>query len=85
MDSASKSETLNQARWQAATRWWRRAINNQALSMAAILILMWLILSFLSPVFLSVNNILQITLQAAVKPLSFSPGVLTYQLVRCLR
>ncbi|GIK43533.1 MAG: hypothetical protein BroJett011_73660 [Chloroflexota bacterium] len=70
MDSLTKPETPAQNPWKiTARRWWRQAINNQALSMAAILILMWLILSRLSPVFLTVNNILQITLQAAVMAL----------------
>lgn len=66
VDSQASGQNKQQSQ---ARRVWRQAINNQALSMAAILVLMWLALAVLSPVFLTVNNILQITLQAAVMAL----------------
>ena len=70
MKSALDSQSSpSSAMGDLGRRWWRQAINNQALSMAAILILMWIILAWLSPVFFTVNNILQITLQAAVMAL----------------
>jgi len=49
--------------------WWRRARSNQPLSMAVILLLMWLVLSLLSQYFFTANNLLQITLQGAVMAL----------------
>jgi ribose transport system permease protein len=68
--STVESQASGQNKQQSPVRRvWRQAINNQALSMAAILVLMWLTLAMLSPVFLTVNNILQITLQAAVMAL----------------
>lgn len=47
----------------------RRLLSNQAISLLLILALMWLVLAALSPFFFTVNNILQITLQAAVMSL----------------
>ena len=44
----------------------RRLFSNQAVSMLVILIGMWLVLSRLSPYFLTVGNISEITLQTAV-------------------
>jgi ribose transport system permease protein len=44
----------------------RGLFRNQALSMLAILALMWLVLALLSPYFLTVDNLLEITLQTAV-------------------
>ena len=44
-------------------------LSNQALSLFVILILMWLVLGVLSPFFFTTNNILNITLQAAVMAL----------------
>lgn len=68
--STLESQASGQSKQQSQVRRvWRQALNNQALSMAAILVLMWLALAVLSPVFLTVNNILQITLQAAVMAL----------------
>ena len=46
-----------------------RALRSQAISMLVILLLMWLSLSLLSPYFLTVANLLQITLQSAVMAL----------------
>lgn len=43
----------------------RQASSNQAVSMITILAVMWLIMSFASPYFLTVNNVMNITLQAA--------------------
>ena len=68
--STFESQASGQSKQQSQMqRVWRQALNNQTLSMAAILVLMWLALAVLSPVFLTVNNILQITLQAAVMAL----------------
>ncbi len=47
----------------------RGLLSNQAFSLFLILILMWLVLGLLSPYFFTVNNVLQITLQAAVMAL----------------
>jgi ribose transport system permease protein len=47
----------------------RRVLSNQAVSLLLILILMWLVLALLSPYFLTINNVLQITLQGAVMSL----------------
>lgn len=44
----------------------RAAPNNPAIFMALILVAMWLVLSRLSPHFLTVNNLFEITIQAAV-------------------
>ncbi|NDJ59574.1 MAG: ABC transporter permease [Chloroflexi bacterium] len=41
-------------------------LSNQAVSLFFILLLLWLVLGAMSPVFFTVNNILQITLQGAV-------------------
>lgn len=43
-----------------------KAIKNQAFAMFIILICMWIILSFLSPYFFTMTNLLEITLQTAV-------------------
>ena len=43
----------------------RQATSNQAVSMLSILAVMWLIMSFASPFFLTVNNVMNISLQAA--------------------
>lgn len=47
----------------------RSLLSNQAFSLLLILVLMWLVLGALRPVFLTTNNLLQITLQAAVMAL----------------
>lgn len=47
----------------------RNLTTNQALSLMGILLLLWLILSRLSPYFFTLDNVLQITLQAAVMSL----------------
>jgi ribose transport system permease protein len=44
-------------------------LSNQAISLFLILILMWIVLGFFSPYFFTTNNLLQITLQAAVMAL----------------
>src|SRR6516225_8424356 len=44
----------------------RALLSNQAASMSAILILMWFLLSLLSPYFFTVSNLSEITLQTAV-------------------
>jgi ribose transport system permease protein len=44
----------------------RTVLSNQAVSMLLILILMWLLLSLLSPYFLTASNLWEITLQTAV-------------------
>ena len=44
----------------------RALLSNQAVSMSAILILMWFLLSLLSPYFFTVANLSEITLQTAV-------------------
>ncbi|MEP7287537.1 MAG: ABC transporter permease [Chloroflexota bacterium] len=51
---------------QRRTNWLRELTQHPAVSLTAILLLMWIILSRLSPYFFSLDNVLQITLQAAV-------------------
>jgi ribose transport system permease protein len=55
---------------EVATSQWARSLemilDNPALFMAGILLMMWAILSRLSPFFLSVDNLFEITIQAAV-------------------
>jgi ribose transport system permease protein len=46
--------------------WLRSVLSNQAVSMLLILILMWLLLSLLSPYFFTASNLWEITLQTAV-------------------
>ncbi|MEL7236333.1 MAG: ABC transporter permease [Chloroflexota bacterium] len=53
-------------RFERELRLLREILSDQAVSLFLILILMWLVLSQLSPYFFTLNNILQITLQAAV-------------------
>ncbi len=48
------------------TRLLRAAVGNQVVSLALIMIVIWFVLSRLSPYFLTLGNILQITVQAAV-------------------
>jgi ribose transport system permease protein len=52
------------------SRWWGRlfdlVLDNPAIFMAGILLAMWLILSRLSPYFFTVDNLFEITIQAAV-------------------
>ena len=54
---ASKADRLNRL---------RTVLSNQAVSMLLILILMWLLLSLLSPYFFTASNLWEITLQTAV-------------------
>jgi ribose transport system permease protein len=55
---------------RADARWWDRlfdlVLDNPAIFMAGILLAMWLILSRLSPYFFTVDNLFEITIQAAV-------------------
>ncbi len=44
----------------------RGLLRNQAISMLAILVLLWVVLGFLSPYFFTVDNLFEITLQTAV-------------------
>jgi ribose transport system permease protein len=61
--------STTRARSPLAVRGWafvKAAPNNPALFMSLILIAMWLVLSRLSPHFLTVDNLFEITIQAAV-------------------
>jgi ribose transport system permease protein len=47
-------------------KYFNKAMKNQALSMFFILIALWIALAFMSPYFLTISNIFEITLQTAV-------------------
>lgn len=65
MEQVNDTEQLKTPR-QAIVTWLRELPNHPAISLTIILLLIWAILSQLSTHFLSLDNVLQITLQAAV-------------------
>jgi ribose transport system permease protein len=62
-NASGRSDEVEASRW---TRSLEMILDNPALFMAGILLMMWAILSRLSPYFLSVDNLFEITIQAAV-------------------
>ena len=69
-DRDALHETLAAEDARPGHRWWARLLDtildSPAVFMAGILLAMWLVLSRLSPYFFTLDNLLEITIQAAV-------------------
>jgi ribose transport system permease protein len=65
-DTLQKEQLTQTSRVGGIRNWLREAQQHPAVSLSAILLLMWIILSRLSQYFFTLDNVLQITLQAAV-------------------
>ena len=69
-DRDALPEALAVRKPRSGNRWWVRLLelilDNPAVFMAGILLAMWLVLSRLSPYFFTLDNLLEITVQAAV-------------------
>jgi ribose transport system permease protein len=69
-DRDALPEALAAENVRARARWWagllETILDNPAVFMAGILLAMWLVLSRLSPYFFTLDNLLEITVQAAV-------------------